>query len=294
LLSAPRRVTALAAVLLVVVALSGCQVNTSIAVRAEANGHGTVSVRVTLDQAAVQALGGSSALASQLDVTDLQEAGWIVSGPSPGPNSSTVISASHVFSSPAEASQLVADLAGSGPASSRPFQLSISRRSSFWHVYTDLSGKVNLTCGLNCFGDSGLKAALGSPTGFNPAPLIAQSHQAPGQVFSFALNARLPGSVASTNASARDGGVLTWTPQLGQTLVLSATTQTWNSGHVIAIFVLAGVVVLALIVFGAVMWRSRRRKRRKGGDPPPSGRSWRRGGHAKSRRSIAKAVTSPS
>jgi hypothetical protein len=294
LLSAPRRLTALAAVLLAVVALSGCQVNTSISVHAEAHGQGTVSVKVTLDQSAVQALGGPSALASQLDVTDLQAAGWTVSGPSPGPNSSTVISASHAYSTPAEASQLVADLAGSGPASSRPFQLRISRRSSFWHVYTDLSGTVDLTCGLNCFGDSGLKASLGSPTGFNPAPLIAQSHQAPGQVFSFALNARLPGSVASTNASARDGGVLTWTPQLGQTLVLSATTQTWNSGHVIAIFVLAGVLVLVLIVLGVIMWRSRRRKRRKSDDEPPSGRPWRRRAHANSKRSIAKAVTSHS
>ncbi len=291
---APRHVTALAAVLLLLIALSGCQVNTTVSVHAEANGSGTVAVKVTLDQSAVQALGGPSALASQLDVTDLQAAGWTVSGPSPGPSSSAVISASHAFSTPAEASQLVADLAGSGPASSRPFTLSISRRSSFWHVYTDLSGTVNLTCGLNCFGDSGLKASLGSPTGFNPAPLIARSHEAPGQVFSFALNARLPGSVASTNASSRDGGILTWTPQLGQTLVLSATTQTWNSGHLIAVFVLAGIFVLALVVLGAMMWRSRRRKRRRGDDDgPPSGRSWRRGAHAK-RRSIAKAVTARS
>jgi hypothetical protein len=294
LVSAPRRVTALAAVVLLVVALCGCQVNTSISVHAEANGQGTVSVKVTLDQSAVQALGGPAALASQLDVSDLQAAGWSVSGPSPGPNSSAVISASPAFSTPAEASQLVADLAGSGPASSRPFTLSISRRSSFWHVYTDLSGTVNLTCGLNCFGDSGLKASLGSPTGFNPAPLIAQSHQAPGQVFSFALNAHLPGSVASTNASVRDGGILTWTPQLGQTLVLSASTRTWNSGHLILVFVLAGVLALALIVLGALMWRSRRRKRRRGDDTPRSGRSWRRGAHVRSRRSIAKTVTSRS
>jgi hypothetical protein len=276
-----------------VIALSGCQVNTTIAVNAQANGQGTVSVKVALDQSAVQALGGPSALASQLDVADMQAAGWSVVGPSPGPNSSTVISASHAYSTPAEASQLVADLAGSGPASSRPFKLSISRRSSFWRDHTDLSGTVNLTCGLNCFGDSGLKASLGSPIGFNPAPLIAQSHEAPAQVFSFALNARLPGSVASTNASGRDGGVLTWTPQLGQTLVLSATTQAWNWDHLIAVFVLAGVVVLVLLVLGAVKWRSRRRKRR-GDDPPPSDRFWRRGAHSRSRRSIAKTVTSRS
>jgi hypothetical protein len=294
LVSARARATALAALVVALFALSGCQVNTVISVRAQANGQGTVAVRVTMDQAAVQAVGGSSALAAQLDVSDLEAAGWKVSGPSPGPGSSTVISASHAYSTPVEAGQLIADLAGSGPAGSRPFKLSISRRSSFWHVYTDLAGTVNLTCGLNCFGDAGLQSSLGSPIGFNPAPLIAESHQDPSQVFSFVVNARLPGRVASTNASANDGGVLTWTPRLGQTLVLSATTQDLNWDHLIPVFVLAGMVLLALIVVGSLMWRSRRRRRKGGGDGPRAARSLRRGAHARTRRSIAKAVTSRS
>jgi hypothetical protein len=294
LVSARRRVTAIALLFVSLLALSGCQVNTVISVHAQANGQGTVAVTVTMDAAAVQAVGGASALAAQLDVTDLEAAGWRVSGPSPGAGSSTVISASHAYSTPAEASQLVADLAGSGATGNRPFKLSISRRSSFWHVYTDLAGTVNLTCGLGCFGDSGLQSSLGNPTGFNPAPLIAQSHQEPAQVFSFALNARLPGRVASTNASTNDGGVLTWTPRLGQTLVLSATTKEWNRDHLIAAFVLAGIIFLALIVLGLVLWRSRRRKRKAAGDGSSPGRLPRRGAHAKSRRSIAKAVTSRS
>ncbi len=295
MVSARSRATALAAVFVALLALSGCEVNTVISVHAQSNGQGTVAVKVTMDQAAVQAVGGPSALAAQLDVTDLEAAGWKVGGPSPGTGSSTVISASHPYSTPAEAGQLVADLAGSGPAGSRPFKLNISRRSSFWHVYTDLAGSVNLTCGLQCFGDSGLQSSLGSPTGFNPAPLIAQSHQDPAQVFSFAVNARLPGRVAATNASANDRGVLTWTPRLGQTLVLSATTQEWNWDHLIAIFVLAGIVFLVLIVLGALKWRSRRRRRKGGDDGAPDGRSSRRGTHhAKARRSIAKAVTSRS
>jgi hypothetical protein len=294
LVSARRRVTAVALVFASLLALSGCQVNTVISVHAQANGQGTVAVTVTMDEAAVQAVGGASALAAQLDVTDLEAAGWRVSGPSSGPGSSTVISASHAYSTPAEASQLVADLAGSGATGNRPFKLSISRRSTFWHVYTDLAGTVNLTCGLGCFGDSGLQSSLGNPTGFNPAPLIAQSHQEPAQVFSFALNARLPGRLASTNASSNSGGTLTWTPRLGQTLVLSATTKEWNRDHLIATFVLAGIVLLALIVLGVMLWRSRRRKRKAAGDGSSPGRSPRRGAHGKSRRSIAKAVTSRS
>jgi hypothetical protein len=294
LVSTRSRVTTVATLVVALLALSGCQVNTVISVHAQANGQGTVAVKVTMDQAAVQAVGGPSALTGQLDVSDLEAAGWKVSGPSPGPGSSTVISASHDYSTPAEAGQLIADLAGSGPAGSRPFKLDISRRSSFWHVYTDLAGTVNLTCGLNCFGDSGLQSSLGSPTGFNPAPLIARSHQDPSQVFSFVLNARLPGKVASTNASANDRGVLTWTPRLGQTLVLSATTQDLNWDHLIVVFVLAGIVLLALMVVGALTWRSRRRRRRGGDDGPHSARPWRRGAHARTRRSIAKAVTSRS
>jgi len=291
--TARSRAGVFAALVLALVLLSGCQVNTVVTIDTAANGHGTVSVRVTMDQSAVQAVGGLSALAGQLDVSDLQAAGWSVSGPSPGPNSSAVLTASHTFSTPAEAAQLVADLAGSGPASGRPFKLALSRRSSFWHVYTGLSGTVNLTCGLGCFGDSGLRSALGSATGVNPSPLEAQTHETPAQAFTFGVKARLPGATASSNASTRDGGVFSWTPVLGRTLVLSATTQEWNWPHLILLFVLAGIVVVGLLVLAVWMWRSRRRRRKRPDDGSPPGRP-RRGAHAKPRRGIAKAVTSHS
>ena len=65
--------------------MAGCQVHTEMADRAAPNGTGTVTVTVTLDHAAVTALGGQAALAAQLQDADLVAAGWAVTGPRPGP-----------------------------------------------------------------------------------------------------------------------------------------------------------------------------------------------------------------
>jgi hypothetical protein len=272
----------LAALVALVAALTGCQVNTRVAVEEDAGGRGTVAVTVTLDAGAVAAVGGEAALAAQLQDADLVAAGWSVSGPKPGPGSTTVLSASHPFATLAQASALVGDLAGSGPDASRPFRLSLSQHRSFWRTDTTLAGTVDLTCGLSCFGDSGLGGALGSPVGVNPAPLESAAGQQPGQVFTFSVAARLAGSVTATNATSRQGGVLQWTPRLGQTLELSAVTRSWNRSRITAFAIGGGVLFLALIGLLWVVihrWRRRRRRRARhasadsGGPSAPAGGS---------------------
>ena len=137
------------------VALSGCQASTQIAGAEAANGTGVVRVTITLDPSALAALGGQTALAAQLQDADLVAAGWAITGPRAGPASATVVIAAHAFASPAEASTLVEELAGSGAASQRPFRLTLVQRRNFWRTDTTLTGTVDLTCGLACFGDSG-------------------------------------------------------------------------------------------------------------------------------------------
>ena len=177
---------------------------------------------VTLDAAAVAAVGGRPALAAQLKDADLVAAGWAVAGPNAGPGSTTVISASHPFDTTAQAAALVGELAGTGPDSSRPFRLSISEHHSFWRTDTTLTGKVDLSCGLACFGDSGLSTSLGSPVGVNAGPLASEAHQSPDQVFTFSVAARLGGKVLDTNGVADKDGTLHWTPRLGQSLQMAA------------------------------------------------------------------------
>jgi hypothetical protein len=253
-------------------ALTGCQVHTQISINETAPGQGVVRVSVSLDASAVAALGGAPALAAQLQDADLVAAGWTVTGPAPGPGSTTVVSASHPFTSAAQASALVAELAGSGPAGSRPFRLSLTQRHGFWRTDTSLIGTVDLSCGVACFGDSGLTSALGFPTAVNPGSLAAAAGERPDQVFTFSVNARLRGSLVSTNGTSLSDGALQWQPRLGQRLELTAATRTWRSGRIVAASVTAGVVVLIALGGGIYWWWRRRRRRRRGQHHRRSGR----------------------
>jgi hypothetical protein len=222
-------------------------------------------VSVSLDASALAAIGGRQALAAQLQAADLKAAGWTVTGPQPGPGSTTVVAASHGYSTPDQASGLVAALAGSGPIGGpgRPFRLSVEKRHSFWRSETVLQGEVNLTCGVACFGDPGLTSALGFPTGVNPAALATAAGERPDQVFTFAVDTHLPGRLVDSNGSPLPDGTVRWTPRLGQRLQLAALTRTWNTGHIVGVSVAGGVVVilaLALVIY----WWVRRRRRHQG------------------------------
>jgi hypothetical protein len=272
------------------VAVSGCQVSTRVAVDETASGRGVVAVTVTLDASALSAVGGQAALAAQLQDADLRTAGWSVTGPVAGPRGTAVISASHPFADPAQASALVGEIAGTGPDSSRPFRLVLTDHRTFWRTDRTLSGTVDLTCGLACFGDSGLTRSVGSPTGVAPGPL--SSGGPPGQVFTFAVAARLPGSMVTTNGSSQLDGTVQWNPRLGQVLQLSAVSRAWNGTRIGAVSVAAGAVALTALGLLAFRWRRRRRRRRGAGTGQTGTAGHRRGGgaHRQSRRRVADSV----
>ena len=290
---APRRPARMVVVLgavAVVLMSTGCQVSTTVSVQAGSGQTGRVVVSVALDRAATAAVGGRPALVSQLADSDLESRGWSVTGPASGPGSSTVVTASHGYSSLVEATQLLAQVAGSGPEERRPLELQVTHHHSFWHVYTDLTGKVDLSCGLGCFGDAGLQGLTGSPLGFDPAPLEQRAGESPAQLFKFALEARLPGGVRQTNAVSRTGDVLRWDPALGKATAVTAVAQDWNWGSIALVIAAAAVVVLALLTVLVLRWRSRRRARpaaRRGLHAKPM-RGWRR------RFGRGKAVSPPS
>jgi hypothetical protein len=241
---------------------TGCKVTTRVAVTAAPNGSGTLAVTVTLDAQAVAAVGN---LAQQLQTADLTKAGWLVAGPVPSAGGSETVTVRHTFSSPEELHALAAQLAGSGPEASRPFQLDFRRTHSWWHTGTELSGVVDLKCGLSCFGDAGLQSTLGSPVGVHFAPL---AH--PSQTFAFSLSAALNGHVVSTNAPSRNGSVETWTPVLGETTAVLVKTQAVDTGHVVLTGVLAAVGLIVVVVALVLAWRWRRRRRRRAAGAVPS------------------------
>ena len=238
--------------------LCGCSATAQVSVAARPNGTGAVTVTVTLDKSATASVGD---VASELQTSDLAAAGWRVTGPTAEAGGSMVVSATKPFATLAQASLIVQEIAGSGPAGSRPFRLAITRHHTFWKTTTTLSGAVDLRCGLSCFGDPGLQTAIGSATGINPAGAGSD----PSGIFHFAMAVSLPGKLHSTNAASHDGTQLRWTPNLGSEVPLAAVTETADTAHVEEVTV-AGAVGLCLVL-GVVAWRLirrwRKRRRRK-------------------------------
>jgi hypothetical protein len=243
--------------------LCGCSATAQVTVVADAKGAGTVTVTVTLDKAATASIGN---VAAELQTSDLAAAGWTVTGPATKANGSTVVSATKPFTTLAQASSIVEEIAGSGPAGTRPFQLVIVRRRTFWRTTTTLSGDVDLRCGLSCFGDPGLERAIGSVTGINPRVAGAD----PGRIFHFGMAVVLPGKLKSTNAATDTveptGSSLQWTPTLGARVPLLAVTTTVDNAHIeeVTAAVAGGsFVLLSLIVWWVIhRWRKRRRRSR--------------------------------
>jgi len=250
-------------------ATAGCQVHTQIDIQTKSNGTGHVDVSVTFDHASTVAVG---ALSSQLRTSDLRAAGWTVTGPTAGPGGSIVVDASHRFSDLAQATTIVAEIAGSGPARQRPFRLTLRRTTDWWASHTVLSGVADLRCDLACFGDPGLAKQLGTSTGV-AVPTPSKSRQE----FTFGIQVSLPGAIQSSDGATRTGEALRWRVPLGGRTVLAATTSSLDEAHIVGTAV-AGGVGLVMLVLGMVFGRRRfRRFRARRRDR----RAIRRGRHVK-------------
>jgi hypothetical protein len=134
----------------------------------------------------------------------------------------------------------------------------LGHHRDFWHSYTTLNGRVDLRCGLSCFGDSGLKALFGTAIGLDPGELGRD----PGQVLSFSVAGRLPGQVRRSNAAAASGGFLRWTTPIGKATVISAQSSTLNDSSV-AVVAAGGAGAVVLVALASVWFLRRRRRRRR-------------------------------
>lgn len=237
---------------------TGCRVTTDVSVAEPSPGSGSVAVRVTLDSDALAAVGGLAALRAQLARADLTAAGWSVDGPVATVAGGATIVATHRFENEPDASQLLAQIAGPGR-----FRLSLGSHDTFWHTEHRLVGRVDLTCDLECFGDSGLAAVTGSALGVDPG----SERRSAARDFPFSLEAQLPGGVHAANGQRR-GATLVWTPVLGQAIAVSAETETLNTASVVGVAVAGGIVVLA--AGGTTLWRRRRRRLPKVGRAVPA------------------------
>lgn len=237
-----------------------CRVDVGVEVEAGADGTGEVRAGAVLDAAAVAQLGGETP-EKRLALADLADAGWVVDGPTERPDGGLEVEVRHEFDDLAEADALITELAGKdGPL--RGFAL--SRERSFAKTTTRFRGVVDLTGGLGAFTDPDLRAALegpnGEPLGVDDGQLARHFAKPVAEMFGFSVAADLPGRVTSNAALEgpdSQAGAARWVPQLGQTVTLEATSETWNVVNLAS----AGIAGTASVLLAGVLFDRRRRRR---------------------------------
>jgi hypothetical protein len=193
-------------------------------------------------------------LKEDLRVDDLRRAGWTIVGPRKEGDGHTWIRASKPFADPQDATRVVEQISGkNGPFTN--FHLTRSR--SFLTTKTSFAGTVDLSAGVEAFGDDQLRTRLGgSSIGVDPKKLEQQLGQVLDRIFTFRVQTRLPGKIDSNAPFEADQGA-EWRPKLGEKVTLVATSSALNTRQV-AGAVLAALALLALVVV-LVVRRLRRR-----------------------------------
>ena len=218
--------------MLTLVLLAGCDARLNVEVEAGPDGGGEVRATVLLDREAAAQVPD---LAQLLRVEDLEQAGWRIEGPSGREGGGSRVEAVKSFRSPQGAARAMEELSGpAGPF--RDFQLTVER--SYFDTRTALGGTVDLTRGLEVFGDDVLVQRLGSPLGVDTPTIERQLGKPLRDAFHFELVARLPGKDARV-----------WRPALGERVELAVSSTRVNTERIVfsAIALVAGVALVAVL-----------------------------------------------
>jgi hypothetical protein len=246
---------------LVAVALSACRVDTAVDVVMEENGSGVITVSAVADAELVARAPG---LADDLRFDDLLAAGWVLEGPATTADGGLSVVLRHTFSSPEQATALLASLNGTdGPLEAA----ALARTPAERQIDYALSGGARIENGLASFADPDLLASVGATP---YADSIAAAGLAPDQVLGLTFSINMPGTVTgTTGAIDPEGGEgrVRWTiPLDGSPLDLTTRStvslersSTWRVLATVALVVLIAWVVASLVLI-ALVARARRRR----------------------------------
>ena len=169
--------------------LSACQVDATVVVSVAENGGGTVTVEVAADVEAIERVGKDLA---NLELDDLETAGWSIEGPLTR-DELVVYRAAKPFAGSAELGSVLAEVLG--PDALSEFRLERDKR--WGEVEYHLTGTVDLTEGLEVLSDSELTDALGgAPLGVDLEALEEELGQDPAQAVRFNLVVVMPGETS--------------------------------------------------------------------------------------------------
>ena len=231
-------------------AASACQVTLAAGVDVARDGSGRVTAGLGLDADAVRELGD---VATALRVDDVRQAGWQVDGPRREDDGLTWVRASKPFADADQVPVILAELNGAdGPF--RDFR--IVRTKSLTRSSTTFTGTLDLSRGLAGLSDPDLTAALGDvDLGLDVEGLRDRFGDALSRTVSVRATAGLPGKLV-TNAPARQGGRALWSPEVGQTVQLEASSKALRIDPVIPAG--AGFGLVLALTSAVVLLRRRR------------------------------------
>jgi hypothetical protein len=242
----------LAAALLALAALAGCQLRTEIGITVDDDGSGVVSVAVGLDDEALERAG-------EVQVDDLEATGWTITGPDLEDDGLHWYRATKPFGTPEEAGTVMAEI-----AEGSPFQdFAVTRDKSFGTTRYRFRGTVDFTDGLEQLGDDDLAAELdGEPLGEDIEALEERLGESIDRLVQVEIAVRLPGDVSS-NAPTRASNGAKWTPGIGDgpvQLEASSTDRDLTVWGLAALAVLCALAAIVIVVRRIV--RHRRPKER--------------------------------
>ena len=217
----------------VVLVAGGCRIQVDVGVDVDDDGSGSVRVAVAFDEESLRRIDD---LSEQLVVDDLEAAGWIVEQPVEQPDGTTVVAAEKPFATTAELALVVEELGGAGG----PFRnFTVERQTGILATTYTLKGEVDLTAGVEGFGDEDLRQRLqGSGFGLDRESLEREAGTPLEQLFDVQVTADLPGGGAEFEAP------------VGERTVVQATSRQLH-GERVGWFSVAAVSALALLAIVA-------------------------------------------
>lgn len=244
-----------AVAVLVLLALAGCEVRTELNVTVEQDGSGRVELALALDEDAMARRPG---LLDELDLSDLTDTGWEVTGPAEEADGATWIRARHDFGTPEELGTLIDDVAGEG-GPFRDFRL--TREEAFAEHRYRFAGTVDFTAGAGALADD---PELAEALDAEPIELLEQRLGAAiDDMVRVQVAVRLPGAVESNALTQASNGAV-WRPSVvdREVVELRATSTVSRSDRLIWAGV-AGVAGFALVLYVLIRAASWRRSRRR-------------------------------
>jgi hypothetical protein len=225
-------------------ALAACRADARVNVTLTPSGSGTVAATLVLDRQAVAVVG------ERVDLSDLRQEGWTVTGPVRAPDGSASITVAHPFRGPAEGTALLARLG-------EPVHLAVTASRGALSSSVGLHGTVDLRGGVDALAGQ----VPGLPGG--AAAALAAVARSGGTVPALSLHvvATLPGTPSGVVGDGKvDGTTVTWEAPLGAQTLLGAKSTHSDAA---ARRWLAAAVVLAVAFVVVVVLEALRGARRR-------------------------------